>query len=77
MVFTIMGGGIKTVYNFLISKQSSSSVTFLPSPACRHFLLRVADLLIVKIIPEITDTDFQKHLSQLRTIRHTHSAAVH
>ena len=35
---------------------------------CRYFVLRIIDVMLTKLIPELDNKDFQKQLAQLRTL---------
>lgn len=36
--------------------------------ACRYFVLRIIDILLTKLIPELENEKFQKQLARLRTL---------
>jgi hypothetical protein len=43
----------------------------------RHFFLRVFDILLPKLIPELHSDEFQKRLARLRTLTSTHHQHTH
>ena len=39
---------------------------------CRHFILRVVEVFLMRLIPEIHDSGFKVQLERLRTLKFTH-----